>query len=90
MKIVIGYIFVHHPVLRELKKVIGINKIEAINFSWIKWGTFEDNIVPHLVSHDISIAKAIGFDEFSVKQARWRHFFGDDIFDRINPLLKKL
>lgn len=67
LKLAIGYKFVHHPVLKKIIEVINIKDIKSIFFEWNKWGTFEDHSVSNLLSHEISILNAIGFDSLSVK-----------------------
>lgn len=58
----VGYEFIHHPALKKIKELIRADNIEALFFEWNKWGTFEAPIVPHLLSHDISIIKSLGIN----------------------------
>jgi predicted dehydrogenase len=66
LKVALGYEFVWHPALREIFQRVDSNDILWVHFSWFKWGTFKDNIIPHLVSHEISIALALGLYDFKV------------------------
>lgn len=66
LKVALGYEFVHHPAARKLMALVNPNEITNLDFSWIKFGTFNDNPIPHLVSHAISIAKGLGIHKFEV------------------------
>lgn len=63
----VGYEFVHHPALVKIKELIKKDNIEGLHFEWNKWGTFEAPIVPHLLSHDISIIKSLGVNSLLPK-----------------------
>jgi len=66
----VGYEFAHHPALKKIKELIKLENIKSIFFEWNKWGTFEDPIIPHLLSHDISIIKTLGIDYLNQKNYR--------------------
>ena len=51
----IGHIFIYHPVLEKLKKIIKNDPIKYLNFYWSKNGTFTEDILYNLGSHEISI-----------------------------------
>lgn len=51
----IGHIFLYHPVLDRIKKITGNESIVHIKFSWMKTGSFHEDILLDLASHFISI-----------------------------------
>jgi predicted dehydrogenase len=51
----VGHIFVYHPVLTKIKKLIKNDSILYFSMKWNKFGTFEENILFNLLSHEISI-----------------------------------
>ena len=65
LKLAVGYEFPHHPAVKKLKELISDKQIKSIHFSWQKWGTFKDNAVIHLLCHDISVMKYLGFENLS-------------------------
>lgn len=65
LKLAIGYEFTHHPAARKIKELIENREITALYFDWFKWGTFNDDARPHLLSHEISIMKYLGIDNLS-------------------------
>jgi len=58
----VGYIFVHHPVCKYIKNILNSEKIVGIHFEWNKWGSFGEDIVLNLFSHEVSILKTFGID----------------------------
>ncbi|MBI2086873.1 MAG: Gfo/Idh/MocA family oxidoreductase [Candidatus Zambryskibacteria bacterium] len=62
LKLAIGYEFPHHPAAQKLKSLVSDKKIRSIHFDWQKWGTFKDDAVIHLLCHEVSIAKFLGFE----------------------------
>ncbi len=57
----VGYKFVHHPVFKKIRTIFRKESLIGICFEWNKWGTFDEPIVPHLLSHEISLFCALGF-----------------------------
>ncbi|MEK7227318.1 MAG: Gfo/Idh/MocA family oxidoreductase [Patescibacteria group bacterium] len=57
LKFAVGYEFPHHPAVQKLKELMAGKKIKALRFDWLKWGTFKDDAVKHLLCHEVSIAK---------------------------------
>ncbi len=55
----VGYVFVHHPAFTYLKQVLESEVIESIDFEWNKWGSFGENIVENLLTHDLSLVQAL-------------------------------
>ena len=51
----VGHIFLYHPIIEKIKKIIVDEPIIEIFFSWEKFGSFSENIVQDLISHQISI-----------------------------------
>lgn len=50
-----GHIFLYHPVLDRIKAIIENESITYMKLSWMKTGSFQEDIVLDLVSHFISI-----------------------------------
>lgn len=73
----VGYEFVHHPALKKIKELIKLEDIKGLCFEWHKWGTFEAPIVPHLLSHDISIIKSLGINSLKPKNYRGQKIISD-------------
>ena len=55
----VGHIYIYHPTFERLLDLVGGDEIETIRFTWRKFGTFESDIIPNLVSHDIALALAL-------------------------------
>ena len=51
----VGHVFVYHPILNKIKKLIKNDSVIYFSLKWNKFGTFEENIVFNLLSHEISI-----------------------------------
>ena len=65
LKFAIGYEFPHNPASKKLKELVSCKEVKSIHFEWFKWGTFKDDAVMHLLCHDISIMKYLGFEDLS-------------------------
>jgi len=52
----VGNIFLYHPVFFKLKKLLITEKIKSISGTWLKTGTFNDDIFLNLLYHDVCIA----------------------------------
>ena len=44
-----------HPILKKIKSLVKKNTIKFMYFQWEKFGTFSEDIILNLVSHEISI-----------------------------------
>ena len=53
--LIVGHFFVYHPILNKIKKLIKNDSVIYFSLKWNKFGTFEENIVFNLLSHEISI-----------------------------------
>jgi predicted dehydrogenase len=51
-----GYVFLYHPVYRELKRRVDAASVRRIALAWDKFGTFDDAIVHSLLVHHLSLA----------------------------------
>jgi predicted dehydrogenase len=60
--VTIGYVFIHHPICNYINKILRDEKITSIHFEWNKWGSFGEDIIENLVTHEISILKYLGID----------------------------
>jgi predicted dehydrogenase len=60
--VTIGYVFIHHPICNYINKILKDEKITSIHFEWNKWGSFGEDIIENLVTHEISILKYFGID----------------------------
>jgi UDP-2-acetamido-3-amino-2,3-dideoxy-glucuronate N-acetyltransferase len=57
LTIFVGYIFLHHPIIKKIDKILEKEKIKYLNFYWEKsTKKYDDDIYLNLLSHDISIA----------------------------------
>lgn len=50
-----GHIFIYHPILEKIKKIIKNEPIVYLKLTWMKLGSFQEDILLDLVSHFISI-----------------------------------
>lgn len=51
----VGHIFLYHPVLKKMKTLVKKDPIKHIRLSWNKFGSFKENMIYDLLSHEISI-----------------------------------
>lgn len=51
----VGHIFLHHPIIEQIKKKINKEKIIYLKTQWEKFGTFNEDIIFNLLSHELSI-----------------------------------
>ena len=51
-----GYVFVYHPVYREMKRRIGVQAVRRMTLRWEKFGTFTDAIEQSLLCHHLALA----------------------------------
>lgn len=56
IKLFVGYVFVHHPVFRQLERIHKQTPIKQIHFEWRKTGEFVEDIIENLGSHDLAMA----------------------------------
>lgn len=52
----VGYVFLFHPAFEMIQALTKEDPIVYAKMIWSKYGTFDENILWNLVSHDISIA----------------------------------
>ena len=52
-------IFLFHPKIHEISSIS--NSIKDVTFSWVKYGSFSDNIYNNLVYHDIYLSLFLNF-----------------------------
>ena len=57
LEIFVGHIFLYHPVLSKLKKLMKKEKINSIYLGWHRFGPFKEKISLDLLSHYIIILK---------------------------------
>jgi len=50
-----GHVFVYDPVFDELKRLTQDNPITRVKTSWHKYGTFDEDLVWNLMSHELAI-----------------------------------
>lgn len=53
--IFVGYLFLHHPIFKIVKSILEKDSIKKIEISWKKFGTFNEEILLNLASHDLAI-----------------------------------
>jgi len=67
LSLFVGHTFLFHPVLKKIKQITKKEPIIYANFNWLKLGTFNENILYDLLSHDIAIIlKLIGKPNLSL------------------------
>ncbi|MHB9288026.1 Gfo/Idh/MocA family protein [Halobacteriales archaeon Cl-PHB] len=54
-----GYIYVYHPLIRELENKISTESIRSLRFLWQKHGGFEQDILLDLMSHPVAIVHSL-------------------------------
>lgn len=54
--VLIDYIYVYHVWAEHLKKILSGQASLSAYFHWRKFGTFQENIVDNLLSHEVAIA----------------------------------
>ena len=52
----VGHIFSYHPVLARIKSIVQREPIKHAAFVWNKLGTFNEELIYNLVSHDVATA----------------------------------
>ena len=57
LEIFVGHIFLYHPVLSKLKKLMKKEKIDSVYLGWHRFGPFKEKISLDLLSHYIIILK---------------------------------
>ena len=57
LEIFVGHIFLYHPVLSKLKKLMKKEKISSIYLGWHRFGPFKEKLSLDLLSHYIIILK---------------------------------
>lgn len=55
----VGHVFLFHPVLARLQQAIREDPVRYVVMRWAKWGTFTDDLLWNLVSHEVSLAIAL-------------------------------
>lgn len=53
--LMVGHIFLHHPVYQKIKTLLRNDPPTYIHTSWEKYGSFVEKIIPNLVSHEVSL-----------------------------------
>ena len=62
----VGHIFLYHPIYTKVKELCAKDPAVSMNAVWNKTGTFDEDIIQGLVSHDIALAIGL-FDAMPVK-----------------------
>ena len=62
LEIFVGQIFLYHPVLVKLKKLLKNEKIDSIYLGWHRFGPFKEKLSLDLLSHFITILQEL-FDQ---------------------------
>src|SRR5262249_40115336 len=52
----VGYLFIYHPIYRELKRRLDVDAVRRISFEWRKFGTFVEPVEQTLLTHHLSLA----------------------------------
>ena len=59
LEIFVGHIFLYHPVLSKLKKLVKKEKIDSVYLGWHRFGPFKEKISLDLLSHYIIILQEL-------------------------------
>ena len=59
LEIFVGQIFLYHPVLVKLKKLLKNEKIDSIYLGWHRFGPFKEKLSLDLLSHFITILQEL-------------------------------
>lgn len=51
----VNYLYLADPSYMSFKHAVSKTKVHSASFSWTKWGTFNNDIMLNLVSHDLSM-----------------------------------
>ena len=51
-----GYIFLYHPVYREMQRLLTGDTIRSVECEWNKYGTFTESIEMNLLTHHLSLS----------------------------------
>jgi len=73
----VGYIFIHHPVFRELLAIHDESPVEGVRFTWRKTGDFSEDVVENLASHDVAMAQRLFGQPHSVTVLDSFQWLGD-------------
>ena len=57
LEIFVGHIFLYHPVLSKLKKLVKKEKIDSMYLGWHRFGPFKEKLSLDLLSHYVIILK---------------------------------
>jgi predicted dehydrogenase len=52
----VGYLFVYHPIYRELKRRLDVGAVRRVTLRWRKFGTFVEPVEQTLLTHHLSLA----------------------------------
>lgn len=63
----VGHIFSYHPVLLKIKQIIRKEPLKYTAFVWNKLGTFNEELIYNLLSHDVATA----LDLFGSSSTSW-------------------
>ena len=54
-----GHIFFFHPVFERLHELLTGDPVASAQFVWLKFGTFEEELIRNLLPHDIALARVL-------------------------------
>jgi len=52
----VGHVFLYHPVFKKIKEITRKEPVKYARFVWNKFGTFDEDIIWNIISHEVSIA----------------------------------
>lgn len=52
----VGHVFLYHPLLDTVKRLTAGDPVVYARMTWAKFGTFEEDVLWNLVSHDVAVA----------------------------------
>ena len=84
----VDHVFFFDEAFIRFKKILQKEQINEVTFKWLKWGSFEDDIVWNLLYHDIYLAKSLFGDPIYSKRVSGSQN-GNKIHARLEFLNKK-
>ncbi|MEW6035834.1 MAG: Gfo/Idh/MocA family oxidoreductase [Candidatus Micrarchaeota archaeon] len=57
--LLVGHVFLYHPCFRKIAALVHGERITGMRFSWKKLGTFDEDIVWNLATHELALAIAL-------------------------------
>ena len=76
-RLLVGYIFVYHPLMQPIFELANEESISQVQFSWEKFGAFREDLLLDLVCHPVSILHQVFGTQPVINQARFGPSFSN-------------